>query len=117
MCIGMPTKNILVLGNNFVRYFMAYHAAVKGWIDFEVLIRNVTETIETLIGRFSGLEGNRRDNYADGIGGNVGERLLAGCFDKIFNISQQGEIYIQKGLADSVSGIHKKDVKGFKRDV
>lgn len=111
---GFPEKAIrevwAALENNFVRYFMAYHAEVKGWIDFEVLIRNVTEIIETLMGRFSGLKGNRRDNYADGIGGNVGERLLAGCFDKIFNISQQDGICIQKRLADSVSGIHKKDV-------
>ena len=81
---GFSEKTIIkvwtMTNNNFVQYFMSYDAEVKGWIDFEVLIKNITTDIEKVMNRID-------DMNAKGNG-----------------------IYIKKELANDLVGINRKAV-------
>ena len=90
--------------NNFVQYFMSYDAEVKGWIDFEVLIKNITTDIEKVMNRIDDMNAKGEDKHKYGIIGNVREILLARSFSKIFEIDEGNGIYIKKELANDLVG-------------
>ena len=97
-----------MLNNNFVQYFMLYNAEVKGWIDFEVLIKNITTDIEKLMNRIDDIEVEGEEKYKNGIIGNARETLLAKSFSKIFDIDKGNGIYVKKDLANYLVGINRK---------
>lgn len=96
--------------NNFVQYFMLYNAEVKGWIDFEVLIKNITTDIEKIMNKIDDINVEGEDKHKHGIIGNVREILLARSFSKIFEIDERNGIYIKKELANYLVGINRKAV-------
>ncbi len=111
---GFSEKTIIkvwtMTNNNFVQYFMSYDAEVKGWIDFEVLIKNITTDIEKVMNRIDDMNAKGEDKHKYGIIGNVREILLARSFSKIFEIDEGNGIYIKKELANDLVGINRKAV-------
>lgn len=98
------------LENNFVQYFMVYDEKVEGWIDFEILIKNITVDLEVILSKIDNIESDAQDNYKSGIIGNRRENLLAKSFNKIFDIDESSRIYIKDDLANVWTGINKKEV-------
>lgn len=96
--------------NNFLQYFMSYNAEVKGWIDFEVLIKNITVDIEKVMKRIDDIEIEGEEKYKNGIIGNARETLLAKSFNKIFDIDKGNGIYVKKDLANYLVGIKRKEI-------
>jgi len=87
---------------------MSYNAEVKGWIDFEVLIKNITVDIEKVMNRIDDIEIEGEEKYKNGIIGNARETLLAKSFSKIFDIDNGNGIYVKKDLANYLVGINRK---------
>jgi len=91
------------LENNFVRYFMAYSAAVKGWIDFEILIKNITVDVEEIMNRLD-VQG-RLEGKLTGR-----ETLLVNSFDKIFDVIGRGDVALKEGFANQLTGVNRREV-------
>ena len=96
--------------NNFVQYFMLYNVEVKGWIDFEVLIKNITVDIEKIMNKIDGTETVDKDQHGNGIIGTAREYLLAISFSKIFDTDERKMIYVKGKLKNDLIGINRKAI-------
>ena len=98
-----------MLENNFVQYFMLYNAKVKGWIDFEVLIKNITVDIENIVNKIDSMDIVGDDKHRSGIIVNAREYLLAKSFSKIFD-TDESRINVKKELDNDLIGINRKSI-------
>lgn len=106
--------------NNFMKYFLLYNTEVNGWIDFEVLIKNITLDVENVINKVNdkidniGFRDEEKGTY--GITGNARESLLAKSFNKIFYTDESGNIYVKEELINLTSVDIKAIIKILRRE-
>ncbi|MCM1156462.1 MAG: bacteriophage abortive infection AbiH family protein [Roseburia sp.] len=102
------------IGNGFVQYFMSYGNIVKGWIDFEVLIKSITVDIEEMMNKLDAMP-EAIDKYDKNITWTDREVLLAESFDKIFRTRMDKKIWIKEEFKNNLTGIDRKEVRKILR--
>lgn len=95
-----------------MRYFTRYHEKIAGWIDFELLIKNITNDIEKIMDRLDNdnMDSTDKDKYQHGIVGYPREILLAESFNILFKVEDGYKIFIKKQYANNIIGINRKAV-------
>lgn len=87
--------------NNFLNYFIAYDDQVGGWIDFEILVRDITKEIENSLKMFKGKIALLIIEL------NENQKLLYKAFDKIYN-NFDDRYEISSEFKNKITGINKK---------
>jgi len=100
------------LDNNFIKYFISYSGEVKGWIDFELLIKSVTECFGEKISDVEKTIGDIKNSYRgdiriDKISHN--DKLILSSFDKVFYL-QNYSFRINDTYTNILTGVNKQEI-------
>lgn len=105
----------LIYSNNFINFFENYHEQVKGWIDFESLIKEIIESIDSVIknmiankGVYTRIQGSNKYNYADECSDKF-KTIIAESFDKLFRFNSS-MIFLKEEYQNNIVVVDKDKI-------
>lgn len=112
---GIEKVMDLIHTNNFISFFIKYQEHVNGWIDFELLIKEMIEFINLFIDKLMEEKGvvinGKRYDYTLNTGDMLC-RIISNSFDKLFRINN-GLIELKEKYRSIVYTVNKNEIEKF----